>query len=119
VLPFYISIGMTPAEFWYGDVELARAYRKAYEYKKEQWNTQAWLNGLYVYDALLRASPILRDFAKKGTKPMPYRDKPVEITTSKEQEKQREINKGKELQDKMVKAFERFNAGFRKKKEKR
>lgn len=39
----------------------------------------AWLQGMYVYDALLRASPLLHAFAKKGTKPKPYPTKPYDF----------------------------------------
>lgn len=113
VLPYYISIGMPVNEFWYEDVDLVKAYRKAWEYKQEQWNTQAYLNGVYTYQAILRASPVLHAFAKRGTKPMPYLDRPLE--TAKEHE-QKEKDKGKIMQDKMAARFERFNKYFRKKK---
>lgn len=33
-----------------------------------------WLQGMYIYDAISRLSPILRAFAKKGTKAQPYAD---------------------------------------------
>lgn len=115
VLPFYISIGMPTDEFWNGDVELVKAYRKAWEYKQQQWNIQAYMNGLYTYQAIVRVAPILHAFAKRGTKPIPYPDKPFDMDT-KEQQEIKERNKGKELQDKIASAFERFNKSFRKKK---
>ena len=31
-----------------------------------------WLQGMYIYDAISRLSPILRAFAKKGPKAQPY-----------------------------------------------
>lgn len=115
VLPFYISIGMPTDEFWNGDVELVKAYRKAWEYKQQQWNIQAYMNGLYTYQAIVRVAPILHAFAKRGTKPIPYPDKPFDMDT-KEQQEIKERNKGKELQDKIASAFERFNKNYRKKK---
>jgi len=114
VLPYYISIGMPTDEFWNGDVELVKAYRKAWEYKQQQWNIQAYLNGVYTYQAIVRVAPILHAFAKRGTKPMPYLDKPLEMDT-KEQQEIKEQNKSRELQDKIASAFERFNKSFRKK----
>lgn len=108
---------MSPDEFWNGDVELVKAYRRAYEYTQQQWNVQAYLNGFYTYQAILRASPVLHAFAKRGTKPMPYLDKPVEMAT-REQQKEKEQNKGKELQDKISNAFEAFNRRFREKHKK-
>lgn len=117
VLPYYISIGMTPEQFWDGDVTLVKAYRKAYEYKKQEWNVQAYLNGLYTYDALLRVAPILHAFAKKGTKPIPYRDKPIEIYTSHEQQKKVEVNKSRDMQLRMIEKFKKINKRLAKKEE--
>lgn len=53
--PFYISIGMTATEYWDGDASLPRYYRKAYKMKQQHENEQAWLHGLYVYDATISA----------------------------------------------------------------
>ena len=116
VFPYYLSIGMTPEQFWDGDVDLVKFYRKAYEYKKQEWNTQAYLNGLYTYEAILRASPVLHAFAKRGTKPLPYRDKPIELATTKEQVDMIQARKGRELQDKLLEQMARVNATIRKKK---
>ena len=38
-----------------------------------------WLQGMYIYDALLRASPALKPFVKRP-EPMPYRDEPIPLT---------------------------------------
>ena len=65
--------------FWYGDVFAARAYIRAFRRKQEIENSHAYLQGAYVYDAILRASPILHDFVKKGTQPMPWRSEPFKI----------------------------------------
>ena len=117
VLPYYISIGMTPEQFWDGDVTLVKAYRKAYEYKKQEWNVQAYLNGLYTYDALLRVAPIFHAFAKKGTKPLPYRDEPIEIYTRKKQQKQAEVDKSRDMHLRMIEKFKRINKSLSKKVE--
>lgn len=108
---------MTPEQFWDGDVTLVKAYRKAYEYKKQEWNVQAYLNGLYTYDALLRVAPIFHAFAKKGTKPLPYRDEPIEIYTSKKQQKQAEVDKSRDMQLRMIEKFKRINKSLSKKVE--
>ena len=50
--------------------------------------------GMYVYEALCDVSPILHAFSKRGTKPLPYRDKPLRYDESRdktEEEKEREI----------------------------
>lgn len=51
--------------------------------------------GMYIYEALIDASPLLHAFAKKGTKPHPYRDRPYRLDgkedVKSEAEKQQEI----------------------------
>lgn len=78
--PFYLSIGMTYEQFWEMDCCLVKAYREAYEMSKARRNEEMWLQGLYIYDAVIRVSPILHAFAKGGTKPTPYMEKPYDIT---------------------------------------
>lgn len=85
--PYYLAIGMTPEQYWDGDPALAKYYRKADEIKLERANQELWLQGMYIYEAICDASPILQAFAKRGTKPHPYAEKPYALT-----EKQRERN---------------------------
>ena len=70
--PYYLSIGMTAEQYWDDDATLAYYYRKAEELRKERRNEEFWLQGMYVYDAISRLTPVLHAFAKKGTKPQPY-----------------------------------------------
>lgn len=81
-LPNYILFGMSPDEFWNGDCSLVIAYRKAYELKQEADNTRLWLQGAYIYDAISRLVPIMQPFAKKGTKAVPYLEKPYPLNDS-------------------------------------
>ncbi len=74
----YMSIGVPYNEYWYGDYSQLAHYAKAFELKRERANHDAWLQGAYIYDAFCLASPLLHAFAKKGTKPIPYPDKPYE-----------------------------------------
>lgn len=78
---------MSPEQYWDGDPALARYYRKADEIRLERLNQEKWLQGMYFYEAICNASPILHAFAKKGTKPHPYPDKPYLLT-----DKQRKQN---------------------------
>lgn len=84
VCPFYMSIGMSYSQFWYDDCWIASYYLKAYKIKKEQLNEQYWLQGMYFYEAILDASPVLHAFSKRGTKPIPYPSEPYCITKKKE-----------------------------------
>ena len=77
--PYYLAIGMTYDEYWNGDVELTNYYRKAWKLKQKFKNQELWLQGAYMYEALLDASPMLHAFADKNTKPIPYRDEPYDI----------------------------------------
>lgn len=72
-------MGMTYEQFWEQDSWLVRYYRKAYEIKQEEFNRNAWLQGMYVYEAIADIAPILHAFAKKGTKARKYSEKPYEF----------------------------------------
>ncbi len=99
--PYYLSIGMTWNQFWYGDAEMVRAYRKAQSIKNERENQQMWMQGLYTYKALLCVSPILHAFAKAGTKPEPYLDEPFPIDEKEVREREAEKAKAAAARFKM------------------
>ena len=46
-------------DYWDGDCEMARYYRDMDEKVKERQNEALWLQGLYFYEALVDASPVL------------------------------------------------------------
>ena len=46
------------------------------------------MQGVYVYDALCRVSPILHAFSKSGTKPLPYVEKPYMSTFDEKKNKE-------------------------------
>lgn len=71
---------MTEEQYWDKDCELVKYYREAEAMRREKFNQEAWLQGMYIYDAIMRLSPILHAFAKKGTKPQPYVDVPYPIS---------------------------------------
>ena len=93
-------MGMSYEQFWYEDVEMTRAYMKAFEIKDKReskikrWTI--WEQGLYIYEALCDVSPILRAFSK-AKKPLPYPSKPHGI--DEEEQTQEEIKKKKEETD--------------------
>ena len=105
--PYYLSIGMTPEQYWEGDCMLTKYYRKAEELRNEKRNQELWLQGMYIYEALCDVAPILHSFAKKGTKPTPYSEKPYPLndkqTKRDEEEKQRRLTeKGKRFMEALM-----------------
>lgn len=104
--PYYLSIGMTEKQYWDGDPRLAAAYRKAERLRTERKNAELWLQGLYIYDAVCKASPLLHAFAKKGAKPLPYPSEPYALTEK--QAKETETKQEKAVYDKGKKLMESF-----------
>ena len=104
--PYYLSIGMTPEQYWDGDPELVKYYRKADELSLARRNQELWLQGMYIYEAICDASPILHAFAKKGTKPYPYTDRPYPITEG--QRKRNSEDKEKAVSEKGKMFMEAF-----------
>lgn len=87
-LPYYLSMGMPYDLFWYGEPKAVISFRKARELEIDNQNTMAWLQGMYIYQALCNVSPIFRDFAKKGTKPIPYPNEPYALNDSSDEMKE-------------------------------
>lgn len=81
-----ITFGMSTREFWEDSPELLWAYRKSYMEKmklqQETDNFNAWLNGLYVFNAV--SVSLHNGFGKGSAKS--YISKPYDFSkTSKEQ----------------------------------
>ena len=122
--PHYLAIGMTYDQFWNQDVELVKAYREADKIRRDRKNQDMWLQGAYYYEALLDASPSLRtSFSKHPPKPVPYRQQPYELYTSKEKLDESSSRKQltqQEKSDKKAKAMmEMFMVSINKKFEKK
>ena len=77
--PIFMSMGMTLYEYWEGPGELVLYYKRAEEIRQERLNWQLHLQGMYFYEAMCCASPIFNPYAKKGTKPIPYRTTPYGV----------------------------------------
>ena len=110
--PFYLTIGMSYAEYWEGDPKLARYYRKAYRIRQEEINNNAWLQGMYIYDAVSTAlhnalrgmgknKPPIKDYAKR---PYEFRNK-----VKSEAEKARDIEIEQEKAAAWMENFVRIN----------
>lgn len=87
-LPYYLSIGMTADEYWNGSTSLVKSYREAHEMcmKREEW--ARWRQGLYVYNALLNAAPVIRtNFGKGKVEPGKYPEEPWPLTEKEAEER--------------------------------
>ena len=71
--------GMSYNDYWYGDTSMARFYREAHEKKRIEENENLWLQGMYIYEAILDCAPVLNALSKKKDV-FPYRDAPIPIT---------------------------------------
>lgn len=96
-------MGMSSEEFWHGELRLAQSYREAYQLKQEIKDYELWRQGMYIYEAILDASPILHAFAKKGTKPRPYTDKPYGV-----EKKETKQGRQKRIENERLKAQVHF-----------
>ena len=93
-------MGMTCEQFWEESPYLVTAFRKAYRLKREVDNEQAWLQGLYIYDAF--AVCLSNAFAKRGAKKEEYISKPFDIfPLTEQQKKQREKEEMMKMQQAM------------------
>lgn len=90
-LPFYISIGMTPDEFWCGDPLLVIYYRRANKLKNERKNSELWMQGAYVYEAICKAHPLFQLYAPEGTTALPYSSEPYCLNKKELEKRQRDI----------------------------
>ena len=81
---------MTYDQFWNDDCTLVKYYREAHELKRREKNQELWM----------QVSPVLRAFAKKGTKPLPYTAEPYPL--SRKEIREREEREEKARYDKQV-----------------
>lgn len=88
--PLYLAYGMSTEEYWDGDPQLAKDYRKAYDIRRSIRNQELWLQGFYVYQAIGAFAEILPAFPKKGAKIETYLSEPVPITEAEIQQRKEE-----------------------------
>ena len=96
--PFYLAIGMSSAEYWEGDPSLTRYFRKAYKIKQDENNRNAWLQGVYIYDAVSTA--IYNALRGKNTKVAEYAKQPYNFGNKEKSE----LEKAKEVEAEQAKA---------------
>ena len=113
--PQYLAIGMTYDEYWNGDNCLPRYYRKKHKLQRAEANHMAWMQGAYVYEAILACAPTLNALSK-NKEPVPYRDAPIPLTHAdamREAERIR-MKQMRKARDEMQRMAEDYNRQFRK-----
>ena len=85
--PYYLSIGMSWDMFWHGEPSAVIAYREKDALELRRADYMAWLQGRYVYDAMLCAAPPFQTFSKTH-RPHKYLEAPYkELQDRMEREK--------------------------------
>ena len=87
-------MGMTYQEYWDGDCPMAKSFREMDDLNRERENYSLWLQGVYIYEALLDASPVFNALSKKR-QPYPYRSSPIPMTEAAERRKREDENRKK------------------------
>ena len=84
---YALSIGMPYDLYWYGDPQALKRYVNAEEIKQKKRNTELWLQGLYIYQAIGNLAPIFNPFSKDH-KAKPYLKKPIALTEKEREEEE-------------------------------
>ena len=110
VCPQYMAYGMSYEEFWNGDNEAPKMYKLAYMERMRQQNQMAWIQGMYVYEAVLDVAPNLKAFSK-AKRPQPFRDAPYELFAEDREKKEQDeaMAKYERMKEKVAAFAEAFN----------
>lgn len=83
--PYFMSIGMTYDEFWYGEPERTKYYRDSHILKCKSRNQELWLQGMYFIHSI----GVALDPKGKAK----YPEKPFDIFPKTEAEKKAEAER--------------------------
>jgi len=108
-------MGMTEQQYWEGSPYLVYSYKKAFKIKRKLENEMAWIQGMYIFDAVIVSlQNVLR---KRGQKREMYIDKPFDIfPLTKYEKQQRELEEIQKMQ-KTFQAMRSAQIARKKKKE--
>ena len=91
---------MTWEQYWYGDVWMVEGFREADKLNRRRTSAAAHMMGMYIYEAFCDVAPVLHAFAKKGTKPIPYRTEPYPMRG----EEKTKLESSQEIENERLKA---------------
>lgn len=98
--------------FWNGEPRAAKWYRDADIVRINRTNQELWLQGRYIYEAILDCVPVLNPFSKEH-KPTPYPSEPYPLT--RDELEQREKEKQEAKQQAMLQRMNDFAKNFNEK----
>lgn len=78
--PAYMVMGMSYDQFWHCNTKVHKAYREAFNIKKRNDEWGRWRHVAYIYDTLLRVSPVFRSNTKGRPEPGKYPEEPWPLT---------------------------------------
>lgn len=112
--PYYLSIGVTYDEYWHGEPERLKFAREADKLMRKRENFDLWLQGRYMYEAIICASPATNPFSK-AKKCYPYPEQPFPLTKE-EAEQRAEEEQIKRYQEMRSRMMAEYNAQEEKKR---
>ena len=83
-----MAIGMTYDQYWFGDPLMVRAFYEAEKLRQERMDEEAWLNGVYMVNAL--EATVGNAFRKKSQTPFEYPKEPFSLTRKREEAAKKE-----------------------------
>lgn len=90
---YALSIGMSYDQYWYGDPHILVNYVNAEEIRQRKRNTEMWIQGAYVYQAIGCLAPILNGLSKEN-RAKAYLKQPIPLTEKeREEQEQAKIQK--------------------------
>ena len=116
MFPHYLVMGMTPEQYWDGESELKKAFRKAYELRtkieRQEADRNNWYMGQYIID-VLQSVPLLVGGlnVKKGAQLPEYPHEPYLL--KQEAEKNKAVRRKRE-EDQTRLAMAMFQTGIEK-----
>ena len=105
--PAYLAIGMTYDQFWHGAPGLVEYYRKAHQFQLEEQNFMAYIQGIYVRDAIAEFVEFY-GFSKNPKPLNKYPKQPYPITSTAKEKK--EVDKEEEIANYYLNMFKRHDA---------
>lgn len=108
-----MAMGMSYEQYWDGDTKAHRAFREAKRLQLVEQNRMAWVQGMYVYEAIANLSPALKAFAKGKAKPYPK--EPYDLFE--DEHKKREERKQRERYERMKEKVGQFAKAWNQKQQ--